>query len=121
MKPSILIVDDEKVICEGLERLLSAEYKIYKSYNGKEALDILRRHSEIGIVLCDIMMPVMDGIEMIKKVRSEHKDITIIAISGSYVDENVYDAIEKYADIHFMKPVDILQLERTLKNLLENK
>lgn len=73
MKPSILIADDEKVICEGLERLLSAEYEIYTTYNGKDALDIIRRHKDIVVLLCDIMMPVMDGVEMIKKVRSENK------------------------------------------------
>jgi YesN/AraC family two-component response regulator len=119
-KPSILIVDDERVICEGFERLLSAEYKIYKTYNGEEALEKIRRNRDISIVICDIMMPVMDGIEMIEKVRSENTDIIIIVISGSFLDENVNYAIEKYADIHFIKPIDISQLELTLKNVLEN-
>jgi len=121
MKPSILIADDEKVICNAFERLLSAGYEIYKSCNGKDALDIIRRHSDIEVLLCDIMMPVMDGVELIKNVKSEYKDIIIIAITGSYLDENVNDAIEKYADIHFMKPVDITQLELTLKTVFENK
>ena len=121
MKASVLIVDDEKVICDGLERLLSGEYTVYKALNGSLALEVLREHSGIDVILCDIMMPVMDGIELIEKARSVRKDVIIIAITGLYSGEKICEAIEKGADRYLLKPLDISQLESTIKNLLENR
>lgn len=121
MKPSILIVDDEKLICTSLERLLSDDYTIYKAFNGKEGLDIIRRHSDIDIVLSDIMMPVMDGLEMIETIRSENKDIIIIAMTAVYSGENVTGVMERGANMHLLKPIDVSHLELTLKKLLKKK
>jgi CheY-like chemotaxis protein len=94
MKPSILIVDDQYPICYGLERLLSAEYVIHKALNGMEALEIIRHNSDIDIILTDIMMPVMDGIEMIEKVRLDNKDIIIIAMTAVFSGEKINEVIE---------------------------
>ena len=121
MKPSILIVDDNKLICYSLERLFSDEYITYKAFNGREGLDIIRQNSNIDIVLSDIMMPVMDGIEMIEKLRSKNKDIIIIAITAVYSGEIVSDVIEKGANLCLMKPFDIPQLRKTLIRFLENR
>jgi CheY-like chemotaxis protein len=121
MKSSILIVDDQKFICEGLERLLSDDYIIYKAFNGKEALDIIKQNSDIDVVLCDIMMPVMDGIELIEKVRSENKDIIIIVITAVYSGEKITNAMDKGANQCLMKPFDIPQLMQTLNKALANK
>ncbi|MHA1942423.1 MAG: response regulator [Candidatus Hodarchaeales archaeon] len=121
MKSSILIVDDQKFICEGLERLLSDDYIIYKAFNGKEALDIIKQNSDIDVVLCDIMMPVMDGIELIEKVRSENKDIIIIVITAVYSGEKITNAMDKGANKCLMKPFDIPQLMQTLNKALANK
>lgn len=121
MKPSVLIVDDNELICFSLERLLSEEYITYTAFNGREGLDILRRNSTIDIVLTDIMMPVMDGIEMIEKLRSENKDVIVIAITAVYSGEIVSEVIEKGANQCIMKPFDIPELKMTLKRLFEQK
>ncbi len=121
MKPSILIVDDEKLICMTLERMLSSDYTVYTASNGEEGLDIIRRNGNIEVVLSDIMMPVMDGIEMIETVRSENTDIIIIAMTAVCSGENVTKAMEKGADAYLLKPFDIPQLEYTIKKVLMNK
>ncbi len=121
MKPSILIVDDERLICISLERLLSDDYIVYKAPNGKEGLDIIRSQGNIDVVLSDIMMPVMDGIEMIETVRSENRDIIIIAMTAVYSGENVTEVLEKGANAYILKPFDVPNLERKIKKLLENK
>ena len=121
MKPSILIVDDEKLICMTLERMLSSDYTVYKASNGQEGLDIIRRNGNIDIVLSDIIMPVMDGFEMIETVRAENPDIIIIAMTALYSGKNVTKVMEKGADVYLLKPFDIHQLEQHIKKLLENK
>lgn len=121
MKPSILIVDDHEIICDGFAQLLSDDYKTYKAFNGREALDIMKQHNNIDIVLSDIMMPVMDGIELIEALRSEYKDIIIVAMTGAYSAEKVCEVLEKGAHICLMKPVKIHHLELQLKKLLKNR
>jgi YesN/AraC family two-component response regulator len=121
VKPSILIVDDEKLIRMSLERLLSSDYTVYTASNGKEGLDIFRRIGNIDIVLSDILMPVMDGFKMIETVRSENPDIIIIALTAVYSGENVTEVMEKGADAYLMKPLDIPNLEQTIKKLLKNR
>ena len=118
IKPSILIVDDEELIRYSLARLLSDEYITYEACNGKEALEIFRQNGKIDIVLSDIMMPVMDGIELIEKVRAENKDIIIIAITAVYSGKNVTEVLEKGADQCLTKPFDIPQLMLTLIKLM---
>jgi CheY-like chemotaxis protein len=121
MKPSILIVDNEKPICMTLERLLSSDYTIYKASNGQEGLDVIRRNGNMDIVLSDIMMPVMDGFEMIETVRSENPDIIIIAMTAVCSDNKVTKVMEKGADAYLLKPFDINKLEHTIEKLLKNK
>ena len=121
MKPSILIVDDEKLICMTLERLLSSDYTVYTASNGEEGLDIIRRNGNINVVLSDIIMPVMDGFKMIEMVRSENPDIIIIAMTAVCSGENVTKVMEKGADAYLLKPFDIPQLEYTIKKFLMNK
>ena len=116
-----MIVDDEKLICLSLDRLLSSDYRVYTASNGEEGLDIIRRNGDIDIVLSDIMMPVMDGLEMIETARSENPDIIIVAMTAVCSGENVTGVMEKGADAYILKPFDVPHLENTLKKLLNNK
>ena len=76
---NILVVDDDKEIVESIEIYLRNEgYKVFKAYDGLEALDILT-NEEIHLILMDIMMPNVDGIEATMKIR-EDKNIPIIII-----------------------------------------
>ncbi len=121
MKPSILIVDDENLICTSLERLLSRDYTVYTASNGQEGLDIIRSNADIDVVLSDIMMPVMDGLEMIETVRSENQDVTIVAMTAVYSGENITGVMEKGADAYILKPFEIDHLKHTLTKSIENK
>ena len=76
---NILVVDDDKEIVESIEIYLRNEgYKVFKAYDGLEALDILT-NEEIHLILMDIMMPKMDGLRTTMKIRQE-KNIPIILI-----------------------------------------
>ena len=86
-----------------------------------DALEVIRGNSDIDIILTDIMMPVMDGIEMIEKVRLANKDVIIIAMTAVYSGEIISEVIEKGANQCLMKPIDIPQMKLTLKKSMENK
>lgn len=120
MKPSVVIVDDEHVICEGLARILSENYITYQTFSGQEAIDIVRNNIDIDVMLCDIKMPEMDGTEVIKRIRSENKDIFVIVITAA-PPHLVCNAMKMGANVFMCKPLDINQLEKIIKNAVKFK
>ena len=83
MKPTILIVDDNEEIIEFLAEDLSEKYIVRSAHNGKEALDILAEES-IQLLISDIMMPVMDGFELCRIIKStiETSHIPVILLTA---------------------------------------
>jgi CheY-like chemotaxis protein len=120
-KTSILIVDDNKSICRSLSRFLSYDYVTYTAHNGLEALDVLCDNHNIKIILSDIMMPVMDGIDMIEKVRLNNKEVVIIVMTAMYSADNIYEAMEKGADSYLAKPLDISLLNMLLQDATKSR
>lgn len=118
MKPSVLIVDDEHVICEGLARVLSGNYITHHTSSGQEAIDLVRNDSDIDVMLCDIKMPEMDGIEVIERVRSENKNIFIVVITAAS-PQLVCNAMKMGANAFMCKPLDICQLEKSMENAIK--
>ncbi len=121
MKHSVLIVDDEKVICNGLERLLKNDYVIHKASNGIEAMDILTIHKDIDVMLCDIKMPEMNGNELIERIRTENNCIYIIVISAATSPAIICDAMKKGANDFIRKPFGINQIEKTIKRAVASR
>jgi CheY-like chemotaxis protein len=82
-KPCILLVEDNKEILNYLTRELTSTYFVLKDNNGLEALEVLQKEN-VQIVISDIMMPVMDGIELVKKMKTDvqHSHIPIILLTA---------------------------------------
>ncbi|MBI5098451.1 MAG: response regulator [Nitrospirae bacterium] len=118
MKPSILIVDDEVLIRDSLTRLLYPDYTIYQASNGREAIQILRENKGIELVLSDIKMPEMDGIELLETIRSDNSDMVVILMTAFSTIESVTDVKRKGAYDCLSKPLDLTKLEITIKNAL---
>lgn len=121
MKPSVLIVDDEKVICEGIARLLAEKYITYQAGNGKEAVDILKNNKHVDVMLCDIIMPEMDGNALIKEIRAENKDIIMIVITAFADPNKVCEAMKQGANSFMLKPLNIPLLEMTINSAVRKK
>ncbi|MBL7050111.1 MAG: sigma-54-dependent Fis family transcriptional regulator [Nitrospira sp.] len=121
MNTSILVVDDDRAIRENLARYLSSDYTTYIAANGQEAFQQLNDHSDIEIILSDMMMPEMDGLELLDKVQAEYKDTIVIFITGFSTIESAVDAMRKGAYDYLTKPIDLNKLEITIKNALENR
>lgn len=106
-KTKVLIVDDEIRNVKILVEALSDDYELYTSSNGHEALELVETHSP-NIILLDIMMPVMDGLEVCHKIRSESKynDIKIIIVSAKASPSERVDGYAAGADDYLIKPFD---------------
>lgn len=114
---SILVVDDEKEIADLVEiYLVSDGYKVYKANNAEEGLDILE-NNQIHLVLLDIMMPGMDGLQMCKKVR-ETNNIPIIMLSAKSTDLDKILGLGTGADDYVTKPFNPLELTARVKSQL---
>lgn len=117
MSNSILIVDDEKEIRDLIEIYLKNEgYKVIKASNGEEALDILEKE-KINLIVLDIMMPKIDGLEVCKKVR-EKLNIPILMLSAKSEDMDKIQGIMTGADDYLTKPFNPLELSVRVKALL---
>ncbi|MCI8886902.1 MAG: response regulator transcription factor [Hungatella sp.] len=114
---SILVVDDEKEIADLVEiYLVSDGYRVFKADNAQEGLDILGKE-EVHLVLLDIMMPGMDGLEMCKKIR-ENNNIPIIMLSARSTDLDKILGLGTGADDYVVKPFNPLELTARVKSQL---
>lgn len=107
---TVLVVDDEQDIRDASERILSrVGYRIQKASRGDDALDILNKNS-IDIVLLDLKMPGMDGMEVLTRLRERDKDIQIIVITGYATVETAIEAMKQGAYDFIPKPFEPDQL-----------
>lgn len=106
---NILVCDDDKEIVNAIEIYLSKEgYNVLKSYNGEEALKILKNNS-IHLIILDIMMPVKDGIETLNEIR-KIESIPVIMLSAKSEDEDKINGLNLGADDYVTKPFNPLEL-----------
>lgn len=119
MSKKILIIDDEKSIRNTLKDILEYEnYKIEEAENGKIGLEMVT-HNEYDIVLCDIKMPEMDGIEVLEKAQESGSSAQFIMISAHGNIETAVEATKKGAYDFVQKPPDLNRLLLTIRNASE--
>ena len=117
---NILVVDDEKEIADLVEiYLVSDGYKVFKANNAKEGLEILDQE-EIHLVLLDIMMPGMDGLEMCRKIR-ETNNIPIIMLSAKSTDLDKILGLGTGADDYVVKPFLPRELTARVRAVLRRR
>ncbi|MGI6191023.1 MAG: response regulator transcription factor [Eubacterium sp.] len=106
---NILVCDDDKEIARAIEIYLGHEgYRVFKAYDGLQALDVVR-DEEIHLIIMDIMMPKMDGIQATMKIR-EQKNIPIIMLSAKSEDYDKINGLNIGADDYITKPFNPMEL-----------
>ncbi len=112
----LLFVDDNKDLCEFISDNLADDYKVLIANNGQEALSMLAYH-DVNIVVSDVMMPVMDGNELCKQIKTNIKwsHIPVILLTAKTAEESRIEGLELGADDYITKPfnLDILKLRIT--------
>ncbi|WP_353986498.1 response regulator transcription factor [Lactiplantibacillus plantarum] len=114
----ILVVDDDKEIAQLLEIYIKNEgYEPISAYNGREALTKLNTNPDIALMILDIMMPEMDGIEVIKEVRKDSQ-LPILVLSAKTGDMDKIQGLITGADDYVIKPFNPLEIMARVKSLL---
>lgn len=116
---NILVIDDEKSIRNTLQEVLEYEsHKVELATNGNEGIEFFDRGA-YDIVLCDIKMPGIDGIEVLEKLHELNHDVPVIMISGHGNIDTAVEAIKKGAYDFIEKPLDLNRLLVTVRNATE--
>jgi len=114
---NVLVCDDEKDIVSALRIYLTSEgYNVLEAYNGKEAVDIVA-NNEIHLVLMDIMMPEMDGIQAMVKIR-EISNVPVILLTAKSEDTDKVLGLTVGADDYITKPFNPVELQARVKSQL---
>lgn len=115
----ILIIDDEKAIRKTLGEILTYEgFKVQEASDGEEGFRLFSQKN-FDVVLCDIKMPKMDGIEFLTRATDNNAEIPVIMISGHGTIETAVDAVKKGAYDYVAKPPDLNRLLITIRNALD--
>lgn len=120
----ILIVDDEPVICQGLSQTIPWEevgaHIVGIAYNGEKALQMIS-DLEVDIVITDVKMPIMDGLELVIQLRKMYSPVYVIMISGYEEFNYVKHAIRYGVKDYLLKPVNVNELLDLVKRLIHDK
>lgn len=117
-KKAILCVDDEPLNLMLLETYFAEKYKVFMAGSGYNGLEILKAHPEIAIVLSDMKMPGMNGVEFIKQARRDHPTIIYIILTGYDITDEIMKALnEKIIHEYFQKPYNIRDIEVSIDHV----
>ena len=118
MNKSILIVDDQKDFCTVLSDSLSQDrYRVITAFDGKMALQLAKKEKP-DLMLLDIKMPGMDGIEVLRKIKKMKKEIAVIMFTAYGTLETARKAMKLGAYDYVTKPVDLFLLKSLVKEVL---
>ena len=119
--PSILVIDDERPIRSTLKEILEYEkFSVDEAEDGPSGLDLIKKNS-YDIILCDIKMPKMDGMEVLEKMLDEGIETPLIMISGHGNVETAVEALKNGAYDFIQKPLDLNRILVTIRNAMEKK
>ncbi|WP_106831541.1 hybrid sensor histidine kinase/response regulator transcription factor [Parabacteroides pacaensis] len=118
----LLVVDDNDQIRWFLKHIFSNEYQILEARNGQEGIDLALKEQP-NIILCDVMMPVKDGFEVCKEIKTNPKTFQtpVIMLTAKVESEDVIAGIETGADDYITKPFDVEILKSKIRHLLKRR
>ena len=122
--PTILLVEDNPDLQFYIKNLLAPNYNIITAFNGQEALDLLSSHTPdhpaCHLILSDIMMPVMDGYQLLNIVKSKYSQIPVIMLTAKGSLDDKLKALRIGVDDYLTKPFSQIELKVRIENLIKN-
>ena len=119
---TILIVEDNVELLMLIKHLLSRKYRVETARNGGEAVEVIEK-SEIDLIISDVMMPVMDGYELVKYVKNsvDYSHLPVILLTAKAQESDKMDALTVGADEYMTKPFKMKELQLRIDNLIANR
>jgi DNA-binding NtrC family response regulator len=110
-KPFVMLVDDEVDFIETMaKRLQKRDFKVLTATNGQQALELVDVNRNLEVMILDVKMPGMDGIEVLKEIKNRYPLIEVIMLTGHATIESAIDGMKIGAFDYLMKPCEIEQL-----------
>jgi|GEM_PF-1000126 len=119
-KSKVLVIDDEETITRILNKMLNKDYEVHVANDGKSGLDLVQTHV-FDTILVDLVMPEMDGHEVIKRVSRVDPDIPCIVITGYSTEDNAIEALKEGAFDYLKKPLNRNLVEYSVKRAVEQR
>ncbi len=118
----VLIVDDEEPIRMALSRFLTARgYEVTTASNGDEALEVVKAGERFSLMLCDIRMPGMTGVELVPRVLEVDPDVAVVMLTAVHDANTATDALAAGAVDYLMKPIELKDLEQAIERTLHRR
>jgi len=119
-KKSVLIVDDEPNIRRVLSAVFAkAGYEVFTAENGKKALDVISTEPSLDVMLCDLVMPDLNGVEVLRSAREINPRLSVVMITAHGTIKTAVDAMKLGAFDYITKPFDMDEIKLIVKNALE--
>ena len=119
MSKKILICDDEEGTRESLKLILGDYFDLVLTSDGTQALDLLAHDKNIGLVLLDIKMPQVNGLDILKAIKAKHKAMNIIIVTGYKSAETAAEAVRLGATGYIVKPFKSEEILSTVRKNLK--
>ena len=118
-KVKILYVDDETINLQLFEINFSDKYVVFTVESGMEGIDILDKNPDIKIIISDMKMPNMNGIEFIKEAKKKYPEKKYFILTGFEITDEIQDALNSKLILkYFRKPFNINEIEKTIKEAI---
>ncbi len=114
----ILMVEDEEGVRESLKLILNDHYNLIVAHDGEQCMEILKYAKDVGLVLMDIKMPKMNGLELLKEVKSQYPHLKVIMITGYKSAETANEAIRLGAVGYIVKPFKAEEILKAVGKLM---
>lgn len=117
---AILVVDDNQDLCHFIEESLIDKYRVHCAYSGAEALSVLEREN-ITLVVSDVMMPGIDGLELCNRIKNDlrYSHIPVILLTAKAADQSILEGLQQGADDYLTKPFSVERLHLRIAKFIE--
>jgi len=121
-KSKLLYVDDEPLNLYIFEVNFGKKFNVITGLSGFEGLDQLKAHPEIEIVVSDMSMPGMNGLEFIRKAKEEYPNISFFILTGYDITEDIQEALDdNLINRYFRKPLNAVEIAMSIEDAFSNK
>ncbi|MCF8028971.1 MAG: response regulator [Desulfobacteraceae bacterium] len=121
-KPFVMLVDDEADFIDTMsKRLEKRDVKVLTAYSGKEALDKVSKNQNLEVMILDVKMPEMDGLEVLQEMKRHYPLTEVIMLTGHATIESAIEGMKAGAFDYLMKPCEIDQLMEKVRGAAEKK